>query len=101
MTLFDERERAFEQRFVYEEAQRFRARSDRNRRLAEWACIRMGLTGSAASGYVEAFTDAGMLAKDPDIAARLQADLQAAGVAASLPALRAEMERCAIPATGL
>ena len=98
MTLFDERERAFEQRFVQEEAQRFRARSRRNRHLAEWACTRMGLTGEAASSYVEAFTDAGMLAGDPDLAARLQADLQAAGVETSLPALHAEMERCAAAA---
>ncbi len=95
MTLFDERERAFEQRFVQEEAQRFRARSRRNRHLAEWACTRMGLAGRAAAAYVEAFTDAGMLARDADLAARLRADLQGAGIEASLPELQAEMERAA------
>ncbi|WP_342108689.1 DUF1476 domain-containing protein [Methylobacterium sp. SI9] len=94
-TTFDARERAYEQRFVLEEEARFHARNRRNRLLATWACERMALSGPAAEAYVTAFTDCAVVADDEAVIARLQSDLAAAGIGATLPHLRTEMERCA------
>jgi hypothetical protein len=52
-TTFDERERAYEQRFVLEEEARFHGRNRRNRLLATWACERMALSGPAAEAYTD------------------------------------------------
>ncbi|MBX9933501.1 MAG: DUF1476 domain-containing protein [Methylobacterium sp.] len=95
VTIFDERERAFETRFAREEELRFRARSRRNRLLAAWAGERMELTGETASGYVASFTESSVAATDASVLARLLADLRAHGIEAPLPALCKEMERCA------
>ena len=95
MTTFDEREQAFERRFVRDEEQRFRARIRRNLLLATWACERMRLEEEAAARFVEDFTDRGVLTADEPLIAELRADLQAAGIDETLPALRKEMERCA------
>lgn len=95
MTMFDEREQAFERRFVHEEEQRFHARSRRNQLLATWACERMQLHGDAAQSFVEDFTERGVLTADEPLLAELHADLKKAGVEETLPALRKELERCA------
>ncbi|GJD90410.1 hypothetical protein BHAOGJBA_3949 [Methylobacterium hispanicum] len=95
MTTFDARERAFERRFVQEEDARFRARTRRNLLLAAWACERMRLGAEAADRFVETFTDAGVVTGDGPLLSRLQADLRAAGVEETLPALRRELDRCA------
>jgi hypothetical protein len=94
MTTFDEREQAFERLFAHEEELRFHARNRRNRLLAAWAAERMRLTGRAAEGYVTAFIEHGVVTGDEALIAKLQADLNAAGVDESLPALRQEMDRC-------
>ena len=95
MTTFDEREQAFERRFVQDEETRFRTRVRRNLLLATWACERMGLEKDAAARFVEDFTDRGVLEADEPLVTELQADLKAAGVEETLLALRKEMERCA------
>jgi hypothetical protein len=52
MSLFNDRERAFEQMFVHDEEARFRALAKRNRLLGQWAASQLGLTGEAADAYV-------------------------------------------------
>ena len=94
-TTFDERERAAESRFVQEEEARFRARNRRNRLLATWACERMNLTGQAAEGYVTSLTECAVVTDDETLIARVRSDLRAAGIDATIPRLRTEMERCA------
>ncbi len=64
MTTFDEREQAFERRFVHDEEIRFRARVRRNLLLATWACERMRLEKEDAAHFVEDFTDRGVLEAD-------------------------------------
>ncbi len=95
ITTFEERERAAERRFVQEEEARFHARNRRNRLLAAWACERMALAGQAAEGYVAAFTECAVVTDDETMIAQLQSDLAAAGIGATLPHLRKEMERSA------
>lgn len=95
ITLFDEREQAFERRFAHEEEMRFRARVRRNRLLAAWACGRMAFPAALADRYVEAFAECGITAGDEALVERLRADLCAAGLEADPSDLRREMERCA------
>jgi len=94
-TTFDERERAAERGFVLEEEARFHARNRRNRLLAAWACERMQLTGQAGDGYVDAFTEGGVVTDDATLIKRLHTDLKAAGIDATVARLHTEMERCA------
>lgn len=95
MTTFDERERAFEQRFVRAEERRFHTRNRRNRLLAVWASERMNLVGMAAEGFVTSFTECAVVTDDETLIERLGSDLAAAGIQATPAALRGEMERCA------
>jgi hypothetical protein len=44
MTDFNDRERAFEAKFVHDEEMQFRIIARRNRLLGEWAGAKMGLT---------------------------------------------------------
>lgn len=94
-TMFDEREKAFERRFVHEEEMRFRARVRRNRLLAAWACGRMEFPGALAERYIESLVEFGISASDEALIERLRGDLRAAGLEADPSDLRREMERCA------
>lgn len=53
MTLFQDRERAFEQMFVHDEEMRFRALALRNKMLGRWAAERLGLADEPADAYME------------------------------------------------
>ena len=81
MTTFDDRERAFEQKFARDEDMKFRVIARRNRLLGEWAARLMGLseeeTASYAKDVVRAdFEEAG----DEDVVRKVLGDLTAAGV---------------------
>ena len=45
MTMFNEREDAFERQFAHDEALRFKATARRNKLLGLWAAERLGRTG--------------------------------------------------------
>jgi hypothetical protein len=60
MTMFDERERAFEQMFVHDEEMRFKARARRNRMIALWAAAQLGLRQSETDGYVRQTVETGV-----------------------------------------
>ena len=57
MTLFDERERAFENLFAHEETLRFLALARRNQLFARWAAEQLGLRGSEYHAYIRSFVD--------------------------------------------
>ncbi len=57
MTLFDERERAFENLFAHEEDLRFRALALRNHLFAGWAAEQIGLRGSEYRAYIRSFVN--------------------------------------------
>jgi hypothetical protein len=51
MTIFDERERAFEGMFVHEQEMRFRAMARRNKMVGIWAARQLGLIDREAEAY--------------------------------------------------
>lgn len=109
MTSFDDRERAFENKFAHDEEMKFRILARRNRLLGEWAARRMGLseeeTASYAKDVVRAdFEEAG----DEDVIRKVLGDLTAAGVDVSDTEIRdaithktVEAKRQIIEATNL
>ena len=81
MTTFDDRERAFEQKFARDEEMQFRIIARRNRLLGQWAARQMGLSDAEAESYAKDvvrsdFEEAG----EHDVIRKVLGDLTAAGV---------------------
>ena len=94
MTTFDERERAFENLFAYDEALRFKAMARRNKAIAAWAAAQMGRNGDGAAAYGAEIVTLGLgQGGDEALVARIVADLSGAGITVSPAAVRAEMTR--------
>jgi len=90
MSTFDERERAFENKFAYDEEMKFRAEARRNKLLGLWAAELMGRTGEDANTYaldvVKAdFEEAG----HEDVVRKVAGDL---GDIADADTIRAKMD---------
>jgi hypothetical protein len=78
MTTFDDREAAFERKFVLDEDQRFRAMARRNRLLGEWAAGKLGKSGDEAATYAKTVVAADFVeAGDEDVFKKVRADLPA------------------------
>ena len=89
---FEDRENAFEKRFVADETLRFRALARRNKALAEWAAGLMGLSAENAETYARNFV-AGQVGHDDEAAfASLRKDLDRAKVELSDHRLRRKMD---------
>ncbi len=89
MTIFDERERAFEAMFAHDEEMRFRIMARRNKLLGHWAARLMKLSPVEAESYAKDvvradFEEAG----DEDVLRKLLGDLTAAGVEIDDSAIR-------------
>ena len=92
MTLFDERERAFEQMFVHDEEARFRALAKRNKLLGQWVAERLGLRGPEADSYIQEIGKSVMAAVvDESLVGKLSADFEARGIAVSGEQIREKM----------
>jgi hypothetical protein len=81
MTTFDDRERAFENKYARDEEMQFRILARRNRLLGQWAARLMGLTEAESDAYAKDvvradFEEAG----DEDVIRKLLGDLTSAGV---------------------
>lgn len=80
MTTFDEREKAFENKFGHDQELQFKTNSRRNKLLGLWAAGLMGKTGDAAESYAREIVTADL--EKPghqDVVDRLVRDLAAAG----------------------
>jgi hypothetical protein len=76
MTTFDEREAAFERKFVLDEDQKFRAMARRNRMLGLWAADKLGKVGEEADAYAKAVVQADFAeAGEDDVFNKLRGDL--------------------------
>ncbi|HYD71265.1 DUF1476 domain-containing protein [Azospirillum sp.] len=94
MTTFDERERAFENKYQHDEELLFRIRTRRDKLAGLWAADLLGLTGPAADDYVRQIIDTDIDTTGPhDIRDRLCADLKERGVDISEHRVEREMER--------
>jgi hypothetical protein len=81
MTTFDDRERAFEQKFARDQELQFKILARRNRLVGKWAAELMKLTDVEADAYAKDiiradFEEAG----DEDVIRKLLGDLTSAGV---------------------
>jgi hypothetical protein len=81
MTMFDERERAFENLFAHEEELRFLTLARRYELFARWAADQLGLQGDEYVGYVRSFIRSAVR-PDPErlLIERVRADFIASGV---------------------
>lgn len=81
MTTFDDREKAFENKFQHDEDLLFRIRMRRDKLAGLWAAGLMGLSGPDADAYARQIVDTDIGTPGPhDIRDRLSADLHAKGV---------------------
>lgn len=92
MTLFEDRERAFEQMFVHDEEAQFRALARRNKLLGQWAATQLGLTGQQADAYVREISGS-LVARviDESLVEKLRADFDAKGISQSDEQIREKM----------
>ena len=99
MTLFDERERAFENLFAHEEELRFRALARRNDLFARWAAEQLDLRRSERHAYIRSFVDEVVRPQsDEALIARVRADFIAEGVDASEQRIRTALADATVEA---
>ena len=92
MTMFDERERAFENLFAHEEELRFLALVVRNRLLARWAAEQIGLRGVSFHAYVRSFVDRAVRPESEQaLIDQVRADFIAEGVETADDRIRAAL----------
>lgn len=93
MTTFDDREKAFENRYAHDQEVLFRARSRRDHMVALWAAERLGHSGADAEAYAAAVLKAATEgAGDETVVSKLVADLHAAKLEVSEHQIRHRME---------
>ena len=91
MTTFDDRDRAYEAKFVLDADQEFKAVARRNRMLGRWAGEQLGLSGEQLDEYCRSVVKADFQeAGDDDVLRKVAADLEGKAGPAEV---RAEMER--------
>lgn len=84
MTTYDNREKAFENKFARDADLKFKAESRRNKALAEWAAAKLGITGDAVADYVKAVRKADLQEKgDDDVVRKVKKDFADKGVSVS------------------
>ena len=93
MTTFDDREKAFENRYARDQELQFKIIARRNRLLGAWAAGLMGLTVEETEAYAKEvvradFEEAG----DEDVIRKLLGDLTSAGVDCDEARIREALE---------
>jgi hypothetical protein len=89
MTTFDNREKAFENKFAHDEEMLFKVTARRNKLLGLWAAEKMGLTDEEAKAYATSVVQADFEeAGDEDVVRKLIGDLTTAGVEVDEAAVR-------------
>jgi len=78
MTTFDDRQKAFENKFAHDQDMRFRAMARRNKLLGLWAAEKLGKSGAEADEYAKSvvladFEEPG----DEDVFRKVRGDLDA------------------------
>ncbi|MCC6776614.1 MAG: DUF1476 domain-containing protein [Hyphomicrobiales bacterium] len=92
MTTFDDREKAYEKKFALDQDLRFKAESRRNKKLAEWAAEKLGITGEAVEDYIKAVRKADLAEKgDDDVLRKVMQDFADKGIAVDEAEIRAKL----------
>jgi hypothetical protein len=93
MTMFDDRERAQEAKFVHDEEMMFKVHARRNRLLGHWAAEQMGLDAAEAEDYAKVIVDADFeAAGDEDVIRKLLGDFVSAGLEIGDAEIRTALE---------
>jgi hypothetical protein len=93
MTTFDDREKAFENKFAHDEELQFKISARRNKLLGIWAAGLMGLTAEESDSYAKSVVQADFEESgDEDVVRKLLGDLTSAGVEADDQMVRAAMD---------
>lgn len=92
MTTFDNREKAFENKYAHDAEMQFKAEARRNKLLGLWAAEKMGLSGGEADAYAKAvviadFEEAG----DEDVYRKVAGDLAGKGLNVPETEIRKQM----------
>jgi hypothetical protein len=92
MTTFDNREKAFENKFAHDAEMQFKAEARRNKLLGLWAADKLGLDGLEADAYAKTvilsdFEEAG----DEDVYRKVSGDFAKHAVGVSEQELREQM----------
>ena len=99
MTLFDERERAFENLFAHEEELRFLALVRRNQLFARWAAEQLRLRGSEYHAYVRSFAESAVRSEpEATLIEHVRMDFLGSGVEASPSTIREALATAAAQA---
>ncbi|MCJ7421820.1 DUF1476 domain-containing protein [Sphingomicrobium astaxanthinifaciens] len=96
---FDDREKAFENKFARDQEMQFKIAARRNRLLGAWAAQKMGLSPVEAENYAKEvvradFEEAG----DEDVIRKLLGDLTSAGCDVSEADIRTALEHKTVEA---
>lgn len=93
MNSFDDREKAFENKYAHDQDLQFRVMARRNKLLGIWAGEKLGKSGADLDAYAKSvlmsdFAEPG----DDDVLRAVLKDLNDGGIAITRPALRHEMD---------
>lgn len=95
MTTFDDRKDAFENKFAHDQEIEFKVYARSTKLLARWAAAKMGMAEIDAKLYATKMVEADQEHKGDgnDVAKRLMADFEKAGIVVSARELAEEMEK--------
>lgn len=94
MSTFDEREKAFENKFKRDQDLQFKVNNRRNRLLGQWIAGQLNKVGPDADAYAKEVVMADFeKAGDDDVLQKVLADLTAAGKPADAGAVRKQMDK--------
>lgn len=90
---FDERKKAFEDKWAHDEELRFKVEARRSKLVGLWAAGEMGLSGAEADAYARSLVEADMAeAGAEDVYKKIRADFAAKGIARSEHLIRGKMD---------
>ncbi len=93
MTTFDEREKAFEEKYKHDQELQFKVEVRRNKLLGLWVAEMLDLTGADAQAYAKEVVAADFEEPgDADLIRKIQGDLQTKNVDLSEHRLRKKMD---------
>lgn len=94
MSTFDEREKAFENKFKRDQDLQFRVNNRRNRLLGQWIAAQLGKAGPDADAYAKEVVMADFEKPgDDDVLQKVLGDLRAAGLPADAGVVRKQMDK--------
>ena len=94
MTGFDDRQKAFEDKFKHDQDLQFRVTNRRNKLLGLWLAEQLGKSGAEAEAYAKDVVLADFdKPGDDDVIAKVMADIKARGLALDEAQVRRQMEK--------